>query len=318
MNHPVDSRGVVPPNAPTVRSDVSPGITASRVRHPIRHSGVRSPSRVRALTVARLARISAAMHRGPRWSTILLTMLVVGTALARGSGQTLALTGAGNPECDLQGANSYQSNACYGLATHYGVRARFQNVEFTLPSSEGDAGHVVKHGVWAFSGSPCGASFVDQGWNLRKNFGSTHHFYYHASLNSIDGYTWVEINLDEGIGPFHTYETRFESWDSNFQGTYSLWRSGIEYGLARHQGVGSCQSRVGAASDLLPSGVYSIPTVDATLLAYCTANPCGTPAWADWNASTYWIDYPCGLGQNPPNCFNGQYIGGTTWSSNKP
>jgi len=48
-------------------------------------------------------------------------------------------------------------------------------------------------------------------------------------------------------------------------------------------------------------------------------------AWLDtsyryhygWNGAL-WIDYPCGMGQVPPYCFNGVYYSASHWADNKP
>lgn len=43
-----------------------------------------------------------------------------------------------------------------------------------------------------------------------------------------------------------------------------------------------------------------------------------TMSLRNWGTAYNWIDYPCGLGQNPPYCLNGVYNSSSQWADNKP
>jgi hypothetical protein len=238
----------------------------------------------------------------------------LGAAAATSNANALS----GNPECNIAGASSWKSNACYGATSHYGVRASWHNASLWLDPALASQGHNVLQGLWSFTGQNCGQYWVEEGLAYRLSQGSTHYFYFVGAMDRVDGYRWEEVFADTPLNQPHTYEHRYVGWDGALEGTYSLRRDGIEYGLARFQGDGTCQSRIGVSSSLPPSGSYAIGTFDATGLAYCVVYPCGgTPIWQDWNVTTHWIDNPCGT---PPTCFNGRYVppGTTWWASNKP
>lgn len=84
-------------------------------------------------------------------------------------------------------------------------------------------------------------------------------------------------------------------------------------------GYGSCIAQAGLEVSRYGSGVqsgYVSYTMNHDTYWY-DQNRQGKGGWAQGTERRY-QQYPCYLGQVPPNCLNGQWNSGVQWSANKP
>ncbi len=222
--------------------------------------------------------------------------------------RTATAVWAGNLTCP-HGAN-YGSIACFYDAVQYGDYTEFHNNTMTMNSTYEAAGYHINQSLWAFSGGGCTTYWVEAGITQGYH-GQIVYTWYHAR-NSSAGYADYKSATTSPDGSNHSYELDYIG-----NASYNVYRDGQVLNGVSGLGFGTCIAAAGLeeSKNVTPNGGYRADTTDPTPLRWTDTS--GFIHYG-WNINEWYIDYPCGQGQNPPNCFNGLYYGSNHWSDNKP
>lgn len=254
--------------------------------------------------------------------------LFVATTFIASAGSTVTLAGpayvtsVGNPDCPhtTGGSGNYGSTACLLYVTAYLIESNFARSTMTMPDYLVAEGNHILHTLVAFSGVPC-KSFVEQTYV----YGYNYHAYYEFVNTRVDynyyggGVSRYQV-FPDGVTSNNGGTTKFQT---KYIGS-ALWQAWRDDSL-RYQspdpgtmGAGACIGQAG-----LEVSKRASPGIESTYISY-THNQ--NIYWYDssmtfrggWSGQYNWIDYPCDLGQVPPNCLNGTYYGDSQWADNKP
>lgn len=233
------------------------------------------------------------------------------------------VTSVGNPDCPHGG--NYSSTACLlYIGTAALVESNFNRWTMTMPAALVAEGNHILHALWAYSGDPC-KSFVEQAYV----YGFRFHNYYDFALVRFHYLTPPPgepkyQDYADGITSNDLGRTKFQTKWIGGQ-TWQVWRNDslrLQF-TGGSLGAGACIGQAG----LEVSKRFNLTGIESTYVSYThnndvywyDANMNFKGGWADGSMPEYsWIDYPCNLGQVPPNCLNGVYNTGSQWADNKP
>lgn len=220
---------------------------------------------------------------------------------------TRSVLWAGNLTCPHGG--NYGAIACFYDATQYNDYTEFHSNTMTMNSTYEAQGYHINQSIWAYSGSPCNywvETGVTQGYHTQIVY-----TWYHARSSSF-GYADYKSATTSPNGSNHSYELNYIG-----NASYNILRDGQILNGVSGLGYGTCMAAAGLeeSKNVTPNSGYRADTTDPTPLRW--TDTVGGIHYG-WNVNEWYIDYPCGQGQNPPNCFNGVYVNSNHWSDNKP
>lgn len=235
-------------------------------------------------------------------------MLSLSIPIAQADASPAFVTGVGDADCPHGG--NYTSSACLLGVTAYMVESTIpQNVMYIDPQYFNIGAHI-NHTLWAYSGSSCNQNWVEHGYTLGFLGAPGYHWY--SAVQSNGNFSAFDHGYTTANGSLQTVQIKYMGSQS-----WTVYRNGESY-------FGACCGTLGFGACIGQAGleISRISTPPNQFVNSSTFNQ--NIAWYDtnytfrggWNAS--WIDYPCNLGQVPPNCLNGTFYGNNTWSDNKP
>lgn len=201
----------------------------------------------------------------------------------------------------------------------YITETKFSQYTMTMPDYLVDAGNHILQGLWTYSGSPC-TSFVEQVYVYGLDY---HRYYEYALVRRYEtpppgqpSYQHYPDGVTSNSGEYVMFQTEYTS-----DTTWRMWRGASLRAQFSGGGLGygSCIAQAGLEVSRYGSGVqsgYVSYTMNHDTYWY-DQNRQGKGGWAQGTERRY-QQYPCYLGQVPPNCLNGQWNSGVQWSANKP
>lgn len=159
--------------------------------------------------------------------------------------------GGGDPVCPH--FNNWGSTACFYGVTHYGSYAEWHSNMMLMDHALESTGRFVAHGIWAYSGAPCGQYFIEQGLSQGWQ-GQIAYVFYVAKVN-VNGYSDYNVGYTSPTAANVAYRLRYDG-----NGSYSARRDGVQIMSFGGFGYGTCMSQTVVRS-------ASIPLADQTAVA---------------------------------------------------
>ena len=256
---------------------------------------------------------------------LLLSIASAHPALAK----PLATSWVGDPNCPHNTTNSYGSTACIlpflSFDRAYIIESNFTNSTMSMPGNLVAEGDFILHGLWALSLTPYGncKSSIEQDYIYGYNYHSYYEYVFARTYYDYPGQgQWQFQSWSDGITSTGA-STKFQNQFDPASGQWKVWRNdSLRYtfplGVGTLGSGGACIGQAGLELRKRPN----LTGIEPSYVSYTHTQ---NLSWYDttmtlrgWGTAYSSIDYPCNLGQVPPNCLNGVYNSTNQWADNKP